>query len=307
MREQFRTEDDYFGTRTEQLLAALERDHALSRRQLLKLGAAGLPLLAGLRAAGLAGARAGRQRLADREAAAAGVVHELRHERRDALGVGPGARLHDAERALLRPRPHGHARGRRAELAAEGVRHGTAQPAGRDRAVQFSLDDLHRLPAKTITSFIECAGNGRSFFASQQGTPARRHAVDARRDRRRALDGRPPRRRARARGHPADAVDVMPSGLDAPCSRTASTRATCAARSRSAKALDDALLAYEMNGKPLPLDHGYPLRLVVPGLGRGREHQVGRADRGLATAALLALEHDAVRADRPDVHAARRC
>jgi DMSO/TMAO reductase YedYZ molybdopterin-dependent catalytic subunit len=24
-------------------------------------------------------------------------------------------------------------------------------------------------------------------------------------------------------------------------------------------------LAYEMNGTPVPLEHGYPLRLVVPG------------------------------------------
>ena len=31
------------------------------------------------------------------------------------------------------------------------------------------------------------------------------------------------------------------------------------------KALDDALLAYEMDGEELPPDHGYPVRLVVPG------------------------------------------
>lgn len=31
-----------------------------------------------------------------------------------------------------------------------------------------------------------------------------------------------------------------------------------------AKALDDVLLAYEMNGEPLPPDHGYPVRLIVP-------------------------------------------
>jgi sulfite oxidase len=29
--------------------------------------------------------------------------------------------------------------------------------------------------------------------------------------------------------------------------------------------LNEAILAYEMNGEPLPLEHGYPLRVVVPG------------------------------------------
>jgi DMSO/TMAO reductase YedYZ molybdopterin-dependent catalytic subunit len=35
--------------------------------------------------------------------------------------------------------------------------------------------------------------------------------------------------------------------------------------SRDAALDDDVLLAYEMNGAPLPAQHGYPLRLVVPG------------------------------------------
>jgi DMSO/TMAO reductase YedYZ molybdopterin-dependent catalytic subunit len=31
------------------------------------------------------------------------------------------------------------------------------------------------------------------------------------------------------------------------------------------KAMDDCILAYQMNGQPLAADHGYPIRLIVPG------------------------------------------
>ncbi len=50
----------------------------------------------------------------------------------------------------------------------------------------------------------------------------------------------------------------------------------------------DVLLAYAMNGEPLPVEHGYPLRLIVPALVRGRVGQVAHRDR----------------AHRPDVHRA---
>ena len=58
-----------------------------------------------------------------------------------------------------------------------------------------------------------------------------------------------------------------------------------------AKALDDVLLAYEMNGRPLPPDHGYPVRLVVPRwVGIASIKWVGDIEVS-AAAAVLALEH----------------
>ena len=41
---------------------------------------------------------------------------------------------------------------------------------------------------------------------------------------------------------------------------------------------EEVLLAYAMNGEPLPPQHGFPLRLIVPGLVRDDERQVARAD-----------------------------
>jgi DMSO/TMAO reductase YedYZ molybdopterin-dependent catalytic subunit len=41
-----------------------------------------------------------------------------------------------------------------------------------DHAVVFDYQQLRSLPSHEVDAVIECAGNGRSFFASQQGTPA---------------------------------------------------------------------------------------------------------------------------------------
>ena len=41
---------------------------------------------------------------------------------------------------------------------------------------------------------------------------------------------------------------------------------TIGAPTRSALDVDDAMLAFGMNGEPLPVEHGFPVRMVIPGL-----------------------------------------
>ncbi|MBM2616560.1 sulfite oxidase [Actinoplanes sp. LDG1-06] len=130
--------------------------------------------------------------------------------------------------------------------------------------VEFSLRDLKRLPSVARSVTIECAGNGRSYFTTQQsqtvsGTAWGLGAVGVARWRGVRLSTV-----LRRAGLTSRAVDVQASGLDpnyvtggvdlGPVRRPLPVR----------KALDDVLLAYEMNGSPLPADHGHPVRLVVP-------------------------------------------
>src|SRR4051794_26370737 len=61
------------------------------------------------------------------------------------------------------------------------------------------------------------------------------------------------------------AVDVLPAGLDADFISGGTNLGKVRRPLPVAKALDDALLVYEMNGEPLPPDHGFPVRLLVPG------------------------------------------
>ncbi|GAA2100447.1 sulfite oxidase [Actinomadura alba] len=133
-----------------------------------------------------------------------------------------------------------------------------------DRPVEFSYEDLLALPAESLTAFIECTGNGRGFFSSQQGqtvsgTPWRLGAVGVARWRgvrlATVLDRAGLTRRA---------VDVLPRGLDAEFVDKGVNLGRVRRPLPVAKALDDVLLAYEMNGRPLPPDHGFPVRLVVP-------------------------------------------
>ena len=85
----------------------------------------------------------------------------------------------------------------------------------------------------------------------------------------------------------------MPVGLDDPYVADGIDHGRVRRPLPVGKALDDVILAYEMNGEVLPPDHGFPVRLVVPGLDRDRERQVGRAaSRSPTDAAVVAVEHD---------------
>ncbi|MFI6079557.1 sulfite oxidase [Streptomyces sp. NPDC051217] len=129
---------------------------------------------------------------------------------------------------------------------------------------RFTYDQLRRLPSVTRDVAVECAGNGRSFYTSQQGDAATGTAwtlgaIGVARWRGVRLSDV-----LRHAGIGAHAVDVMPSGLDADYVTEGVNLGRVRRPLPVAKALDDVILAYEMNGEPLPYDHGYPVRVVVP-------------------------------------------
>ncbi|RAY13028.1 sulfite oxidase [Actinomadura craniellae] len=133
-----------------------------------------------------------------------------------------------------------------------------------ERPVEFSYEDLLGMRAETLTAFIECAGNGRSFYTTQQGqsvsgTPWKLGAIGVARWRGVPLATVLERARLRR-----NAVDVLPRGLDAAFVSGGVDLGRVRRPLPVAKALKDVLLAYEMNGRPLPPDHGFPVRLVVP-------------------------------------------
>lgn len=130
--------------------------------------------------------------------------------------------------------------------------------------VEFSYQDLLDLPATTVTARIECAGNGRSLFTTQQnqtvsGTPWLLGAVGVARWRGVSLATLLDRAGLRA-----SAVDLLPEGLDADFVSGGVNLGRVRRPLPIRKALKDVLVAYEMNGEPLPPDHGFPARLVVP-------------------------------------------
>ncbi len=142
---------------------------------------------------------------------------------------------------------------------------GLSTPRGQGDALSLTLDDLRRLPASEAISVHECTGNGRSFFGSQQGTPAsgtawQLGAVGAVR-----WHGVRLKHLLRRIGLDPAAVSIQATGLDPSYVSGGVDYGSVRRPFPVSKALDDAILAWGMNGRPLPRDHGYPLRLVLPG------------------------------------------
>ncbi|MBS0171011.1 MAG: sulfite oxidase [Nitrospira sp.] len=123
----------------------------------------------------------------------------------------------------------------------------------------LTLKDLHDFESVTITAVLQCSGNGRAHHRPKvPGVQWERGAVGNAQ-----WTGVRLRDVLQRAGVTPQGLHVQLQGADRPALPTVPlfTRSI-----PLAKALHpDTLLAYEMNGRPLPLLHGGPLRVVTPG------------------------------------------
>ncbi len=134
-----------------------------------------------------------------------------------------------------------------------------------DNPIELRLSDLRKLPRTTLVTTHECTGNGRSFFGTQQGRPAAGTAWTLGAVGSVEWEGVRLRDVLKKVGIDPAAVSIQATGLDAPYSSGGVDYGPVRRPFPVSKALDDALLVWKMNGEPLLPDHGYPLRLVLPG------------------------------------------
>jgi DMSO/TMAO reductase YedYZ molybdopterin-dependent catalytic subunit len=270
-------EASYDRLRLSQWLSGRARGDGVSRRDLLRffggagLAAAGLPLLAERRV-NSAAARSGPVPAAGQAAASGPIVKPLPPEWFYVYGSNAEMRWEVMRgKGYLVPAENFFVRDHTStplidastwSLKVFGTGLAGSPPAS--SPLVFSYEDLLRLPATSVTAFIECAGNGRSFFASQQGetvtgTQWLLGAIGV-------AEWRGVRLATvlERAGLTPSAVDVMPYGLDPDYVTGGVDYGPVRRPIPVAKALDDVILAYEMNGRPLLPDSGFPVRFIVP-------------------------------------------
>jgi sulfite oxidase len=127
-----------------------------------------------------------------------------------------------------------------------------------DAAREFSLDELKKLPAASVVSVAECAGNGRALY--KPGMPGLQWTYGGVG----CAEWRGVRLAdvLRAARMKTSAQNIVFDGVD----QAIGTMPKFQRSIPVARALHpDTILAYEMNGEALPYAHGFPLRVVVPG------------------------------------------
>src|SRR3954453_198755 len=125
--------------------------------------------------------------------------------------------------------------------------------------LELTLDDLRARPVVTMAVMMECAGSGRAHLAPRPvSAPWHDEAIGCA-----EWTGTPLRGVLEDAGLLDDAVELLftahDRGIDQGVEQDYQRSLTVQEAMRG-----DALLAYAMNGVPLPASHGFPLRLVVP-------------------------------------------
>ncbi len=125
----------------------------------------------------------------------------------------------------------------------------------------LSLSDIRALPLKTLTMTLECAGNGRvSMDPAPPGTPWGYGAVSIV-----EFAGTSLSNLLDLAGVLEGAVEVVFHGADKGEAMPGRTEQYIRSLPLEVALQRDVILAWEMNGKQLSVNHGFPLRLVVPG------------------------------------------
>jgi len=129
-----------------------------------------------------------------------------------------------------------------------------------ERPLALTLDDVKARASRTLAVTLECAGNGRALLVPRRHSqPWLMEAVGTA-----EWTGTPLAPILEEAGVLESALEVVFTGLDRgiqgedPHLYERSLTLEDALR-------DEVLLAYAINGQPLPPQHGFPLRLLVPG------------------------------------------
>ncbi len=183
------------------------------------------------------------------------IVHTANtiETRRSAFGtsvITPSEQLY--VRNNLPPPPESILNDRNAwEIAIEGVKNPRT----------LTVAELKTLGLETVTMVLQCSGNGRGYFPSKpSGTPWQVGSAGCV-----VWSGVPVRTVVQALGGVSKSLpfmtgtggETLPEGVD--------PKSVVVERSLPINAMGDAMLAWEMNGAPISLAHGGPLRLIVPG------------------------------------------
>jgi len=126
--------------------------------------------------------------------------------------------------------------------------------------LEVSMADLRARPSVTLPVTMECAGNGRARLSPRPiSQPWLTEAIGTA-----EWTGTPLRSLLEEAGVHDAAVELVFTGADRGIQREIEHDYERSLPIGDAMR-DEVLLTYEMNGAPLPPQHGYPLRLVVPG------------------------------------------
>jgi DMSO/TMAO reductase YedYZ molybdopterin-dependent catalytic subunit len=126
--------------------------------------------------------------------------------------------------------------------------------------LELSLNDLCTRDRVSMAVTLECAGNGRSLLQPRPVSQPWVHGGVSTAE----WTGVPLVALMDEAGLRPDAVELVFSGADRGLQGGVAHAYERSLPVRAAVS-GDVMLAYEMNGQPLPPQHGFPLRLVVPG------------------------------------------